>query len=133
MAWKTDECVCCRVACPEGPGPVDIECSDTEQTCELRNGEDDGLFVFRSIFHPLDGAAEETSLCISSDKSKMTDDCGCCTKTGCPDTPEDGFDDKDTQLTALALEATENVNAALANSSGASSAVMSGLGHFLLT
>lgn len=104
-AWETDTCGCCGEDCPERPAPVEIDCEEAEQSCDLRSGEE-GVFVCRSVFHPLDGQVEERSLCIPSDRAWVTDTCGCC-ESGCPTTPEGGFDDEDTQLYSMALEAPE--------------------------
>jgi hypothetical protein len=104
-AWATDACGCCGGECPELPVSVEIECEEVEQGCEMRNGEE-GVFVCRSLFHPIDGQIEERSLCIPSDRAWVTDMCGCC-DSECPTAPEGGFADEDTQLLAAALEAPE--------------------------
>jgi hypothetical protein len=131
-AWETDECGCCGGDCPTQPAPVDIECTDAADTCELRNG-DDGVFVCRSLFHPVDGEIREHSMCIPSDRAWVTDACDCCEASGRPTTPEGGFDDEDTQLMTLALE-TDVLSQALESEteSGASSvAVLGGSVAFL--
>jgi len=121
-AWETDTCGCCGEDCPERPRPVEIECEETEHSCELRNGEE-GVFVCRSVFHPIDGQLEERSMCIPSNKAWVTDTCGCC-ESGCPITPEGGFDDEDTQLLLMALESPEEY--ALDDSSEASNVIIQG-------
>lgn len=81
-AVETDECGCCGEDCPVRPSRVDIDCTSSD-VCELPNGED-GVFVCRSFFNPLDGEPEEASLCIPSDRAWENDTCGCCTEAGCP-------------------------------------------------
>ena len=115
-AWSTDECGCCGDDCPERPAPVDIECEEEKDSCELRNGED-GVFVCRELFHPIDGEIAERSLCIPADRAWMTDTCGCC-ESGCPERPEAGFDSEDTQLVSLALEAAEGLESSEVEANG---------------
>jgi hypothetical protein len=88
-AWDTDDRGCCGEDCPTRPRPVDIECTeDAADSCEMRNRED-GVFVCRTLFHPVDGEIRERSLCIPSDRAWVTDTCGCCEdESGCPATPE---------------------------------------------
>lgn len=122
-AWESDECGCCDGTCPDESKSVDIECSE-EQTCERTNGKT-GVFVCRSAYNPVDGDLEEISLCISSDDAWSTDLCGCCEESGCPDTPEEGFEDEETQIASLALETTEEQAVTTEGSSGVSTTASS--------
>eukprot|EP00526_Cylindrotheca_closterium_P011422 CAMPEP_0113638746 /NCGR_PEP_ID=MMETSP0017_2-20120614/20310_1 /TAXON_ID=2856 /ORGANISM="Cylindrotheca closterium" /LENGTH=488 /DNA_ID=CAMNT_0000549893 /DNA_START=50 /DNA_END=1516 /DNA_ORIENTATION=- /assembly_acc=CAM_ASM_000147 len=103
-AWDSDQCGCCGETCPEKPVKTDIDCPLQEHQCERRNGQA-GVFVCRSLFHPLnEGDVVDTSLCIPEDKGWETDDCGCC-ESGCPTTPQGGFEDEDTQIMSFAMTA----------------------------
>jgi hypothetical protein len=105
-AWETDQCGCCGLDCPEKPERTGIECTEEADQCQMRNGKS-GVFVCRSMFHPLDGSAIDSSLCIPDEKAWATDQCGCCGGT-CPTSPEDGFEDEDVQLLSMALEVPES-------------------------
>jgi len=109
-AFETDGCGCCGIDCPEQPLLADINCSEPADECQTK-GVDDGVFVCRSLFHPLDGSVVEASLCIPTEKTWATDQCGCC-GSGCPGTPEGGFDTEDVQLMMLAAGETESGTAA---------------------
>ena len=131
-AWATDECGCCGIECPDKPMSVELECDEGTEpvSCEMRNGAE-GVFVCRSLFHPISGQIEERSLCIPSDKAWITDACGCC-GAGCPATPADGFEDEDTQLLAAALEAPEDFAFNENNKDSGSGSLNVNHGYFLL-
>ena len=100
-AWETDQCGCCGDECPTRP--ENIDCSAEEDQCERKNGET-GVFVCRSLFHPVDGSSLEKTLCVPPEKTIDTaDECGCC-GDDCPVTPAGGFDDEDAQILSFALE-----------------------------
>jgi hypothetical protein len=112
-AWETDDCGCCGLECPVRPERVDIECTAEIDQCERRNGES-GVFVCRDLFHPLDGGVFEKALCIESDNSWATDECGCC-GDDCPVTPEGGFASEDAQLMELTVESELSVDESAAS------------------
>ena len=100
-AWETDQCGCCEDECPTRP--ENIDCSAEEDQCERRNGES-GVFVCRSLFHPVDGSSLEKTICVPPEKTIDTaDECGCC-GDDCPVTPAGGFDDEESQILSFALE-----------------------------
>jgi hypothetical protein len=121
-AWETDDCGCCGEDCPINAAPVDIACTEEAEICELRHGQEEGIFVCRSVFHPIYGESQELSLCIPSDKAWVTDTCGCC-DSGCPSEPEDGFNDEDAQLVNMTLEAYATAEESI---SGAASVIAQG-------
>jgi hypothetical protein len=145
-AFETDECGCCGGDCPEQPRNVDIDCSgdsSVDQECQFKNGES-GVFVCRTIFHPLGGQVHQRSFCIPPDRAWITDVCGCC-EDGCPTARSGAFDDESTQLEAMALEvpddtSTEEAAANVANSGSGrsslgalrSSATLTAVGIFFL-
>jgi hypothetical protein len=115
-AWESDECGCCEgQACPERSVALDSECSSSSTTssvssCDLKSGQE-GVFVCRTIFHPVDGLPREREFCIPSNRGWITDTCGCCEDEDeggggavCPTTPAGGFSDESVQMAALALE-----------------------------
>ena len=118
-AWATDVCGCGADECPEEPETTELDCTKggtvEPETCARRNGQE-GSFVCRSLFHPLDGSIVERTLCLETgEEAWVTDTCGCCLTTGCPDAPDgsDGvFDDEDTQLVSFALENGEDESGA---------------------
>jgi hypothetical protein len=113
-AWETDSCGCCGVDCPVKPERekgCDVEVETDVPTCTLRD-DGEGIFVCRELFHPVDGALRQRSLCIPPERSFITDSCGCCAETGCPVIPEDGvFESEDAQLVSFALETSLDANA----------------------
>eukprot|EP00980_Cylindrotheca_fusiformis_P031223 scaffold26018_cov152-Cylindrotheca_fusiformis.AAC.2 len=128
-AWETDDCGCCDgLDCPIRPEPVEIECAAEIDQCERRNGKDNGVFVCRDLYHPLDGSIVQKTLCIDSERAWATDDCGCCpSDEGCPVTPESGFASEDEQIMELTTTMSSKVEV---NESSAS--VITSVGNLIL-
>lgn len=125
-AWpENDSCGCCGDECPTKP--ENIECPAEEDQCEMRNGRS-GVFVCRSLFHPVEGTPMQKSLCVPPERTMdIADTCGCCDGE-CPTSPREGFEDEDTQLLTYALEVEESID----DSSSASHVVTGVTVGFLL-
>jgi hypothetical protein len=65
---------------------TDITC--IADSCSLRNGDEDGVFVCRQMFHPITGETRERVMCIPSDRAWESDTCGCCGDNDCPEQPD---------------------------------------------
>lgn len=139
-AWESDQCGCCGQVCPERPARADDDwCSDAQEEqveCSRRNGRA-GVFVCRSLFHPLEGNLVDTTLCIPEDKAFATDGCGCC-EDGCPVTSSTGFEEEDVQIMAFAMSAagaevtstTTNGDGGTTNVNAAADPASSGVSRF---
>jgi hypothetical protein len=128
-AFETDECGCCGGECPEQPRNVDIDCSaesTEDQECQFKNGES-GVFVCRTIFHPLNGQVHQRSFCIPPDRAWINDVCGCC-EDGCPTNRYGAFDDEPMQLEAMALEVPDDYSTQEAAANVANSGTVRSLG-----
>jgi len=134
--WESDTCGCCGDDCP-----VRIEdqfanstCVDDDiVSCDLHSGEQ-GQFVCRPFFNPQTGdVLMSGSVCIPSGKSLPNDACGCCSDTGCPTTPNGGFDDDGTVQLMQMLESSNEAGAgttltASTNTDDSSAASISAMG-----
>jgi hypothetical protein len=58
---------------------VDLSCNVATPTCAHNARGDAGLWVCRSLYHPLDGTKIQWNACVNpAEKELKTDTCGCC-------------------------------------------------------
>lgn len=64
----------------------DSAAGDKDYSCDLPKGDEEGMFVCRTRYHPVTGAMNKFPMCISSDRAMEGDECGCCDgdETACP-------------------------------------------------
>jgi hypothetical protein len=105
--WDSDVCGCCEDRCPDLPFIDELECPESDR-CDLDGSSEPGVFVCRSIFHPVTGQLYDRSFCIPRNNAWVTDTCGCCSTGQCPEAPAGGFDDEEAQLVRLALESPDD-------------------------
>jgi hypothetical protein len=57
-----------------------------DYSCELPRGDEEGMFVCRTRYHPITGDKNEFPTCIAPDRAMVGDECGCCgdDENACP-------------------------------------------------
>jgi hypothetical protein len=77
-----DESLFLNMTCDEQESPP----NDQAYSCDLPRGDEEGMFVCRTRYHPVTGLKNEFPMCIPPNRAMEGDVCGCCgtDETACP-------------------------------------------------